>query len=121
MPVQPYSLGKTAAKQLADVVRRVRRQPRNAPARRRRSVSVGKGTQFRRITFTTASALLASDASQDDCPVALVWYGPDPGTTVTVYNELGFQADAGVDGYADYSPPDDKWKIIIIPCPAGSS
>lgn len=120
-PIQPHTLGTHAASQLADVVRRMRRNPRNLPAHRRRSVSGGKGAQFRRVTFTTASALLATDASQASCPVVLVWYGADPGSTITVWNELGFEADAGVDGYADYSPPDGKWKIIIIPCPAGSS
>lgn len=73
------------------------------------------------ITFTTASALLASDASQDDCPVALVWEGADPGDTLTIYNELGFEADAGVDGYAKKCAADGKWKLVIIPCPAGAS
>lgn len=73
------------------------------------------------ITFTTAAALLASDASQASCPVALVWEGADPGSTLTIYNELGFEADAGVDGYAKLCKADGKWKIVIIPCPAGTS
>lgn len=73
------------------------------------------------ITFTTSAALLAGDASQDDCPVVLVWEGPNPGDTLTIYNELGFEADAGVDGYAKFCAADGKWKLIIIPCPAGSS
>lgn len=81
----------------------------------------GKGGANGWITFTTASALLATDANQADCPVVLVWEGKNPGNTVTVINELGFAADAGVDGYAKYSAADDKWKIIQIPCPAGDS
>ena len=80
---------------------------------------VGVGNGF--ITFTTAAALLASDASQASCPVVLVWEGNNPGSTVTVYNELGWEADAGVDGYAELCSADGKWKIIIVPCPAGAS
>ena len=116
-----YELSEQAVKKLAEIARWFARAPRNQhPPRNRRVVSRGGGANGW-ITFTTASALLASDASQADCPVVLVWEGKDPGDITTVYNEQGFAADAGVDGYAKYSKPDDKWKIIIIPCPAGTS
>ena len=120
--VQPYTLGQRASEQLAEVVRRARRQPRNLPARRRRSVTGAKGSApLGWITFTTASALMASDASQANCPVTVVWEGQNPGQTVTVWNELGFASDAGVSGYAKKCGADGKWKIIQIPCPAGAS
>lgn len=121
MAPKSHTLSARAASQLAEVVRRARRQPRNLPARRRRSVSPGKGGPKGWITFATSAALLASDASQANCPVVLVWEGTSPGSTVTVYNELGWEADAGVDGYAKLCGYDGKWKIIIVPCPAGAS
>lgn len=124
MPQDPdsYTFTGSAVQKVAEMYRWYSRNARNYhPPRYRRQTVRGGASTSRWITFTTASALLATDASQASCPVALVWEGADPGTTVTVYNELGFEADAGVDGYAKFCPPDSKWKIVIIPCPAGSS
>lgn len=118
-----YKLTGAAVAKLAKLVRDSERHSRNyhPPRYRRPTLRSSSSSANGWITFTTAAALLATDASQASCPVVLVWEGPDPGSTVTVYNELGFEADAGVDGYAKKCAADGKWKIVIIPCPAGSS
>jgi hypothetical protein len=122
MATRGYIASEQAWKRIERTVRYVERMYRSVPPQRARyPVGGGSGQPNGFITFTTSAALLASDASQDDCPVELVWEGADPGDTVTIYNELGFESDASISGYAKKCAADGKWKIIIIPCPAGSS
>lgn len=78
-------------------------------------------TSFRRIEFTLPSAITATDLSIADCPVVATWYGTSPGDTVSVYNDYGWEADAGAQGVADYRPTDSHWVIMLLPCATGSS
>jgi hypothetical protein len=80
-----------------------------------------QNNSFKRVTFITPTAL-TNQASLASCAVVLDWFdNAGGGTQITVYNEMGWQADAGVAGYADYRPVDGKWILMLIPCPAGNS
>ena len=81
----------------------------------------GSSTTVKWVSFVTSSAL-TNQASLSGCAVVLDWYGNTGGITqVDVTNEMGWQADAGVLGYAAYRPADSKWILMLIPCPAGNS
>lgn len=78
-------------------------------------------TNVQWISFVTSSAL-TNQAVLDSCAVVLDWYGNTGGITqADITNEMGWQADAGVLGYASYRPADGKWILMLIPCPAGNS
>lgn len=119
---QQFQFGPRAARQIAQTVRFVERLPRSRQPHRRRSIApAGTATSVKWVSFITSSAL-TNQATLAGCSVVLDWYANTGGITqVDVFNELGWQADAGVLGYAAYRPADAKWVIIEIPCPAGNS
>ncbi|HUZ38040.1 MAG TPA: hypothetical protein VMV17_17090 [Streptosporangiaceae bacterium] len=119
-----HTLSGEAARQLARQVRYLERLPRNRPVHRRRSVNPAAAAaknDSQWVTFVTSSAL-TNQASLSDCAVILDWSGNTGGiTSITAVNEMGWQADAGVAGYAKWRQADSKWIIMLIPCPTGDS
>lgn len=79
------------------------------------------GAVFRVIRFQLPSALTSSTASVADCPVIRVASGADPGATVTVTNEDGWESDAGSQGWAFLDNSTNEWIIFVVPCATGSS
>lgn len=78
-------------------------------------------TTFRVVRFQLPAALTTSDAVMTGCPVIRIAAGANPGTTVDVRNDDGWESDAGSQGWAFYDNSTGAWVIFVLPCPAGSS
>lgn len=77
------------------------------------------------IKFQLPSALTATQTTKSGCTVLRYWDGSNPGATVDVENELGFEGDAGSEGYARWDPSYNSgagaYLIIQLECPTGGS
>lgn len=69
---------------------------------------------IRWIKFNLDTALLDTDLTKSVTVLSFV--GPDPGTTVTVKNAMGFEGDLNADGYAVWDGTD--YVIFQLPCPS---
>ena len=119
----PHQLSGEAASQLARQVRYLERLPRNRQPHRRRSINRGGGSSsptVKKIRFALSQAL-AGQASVDNCAVVIDWYSNAGATSVTVFNEDGWSADAAALGLAEWCPAEGKWVITLLPCATGNS
>jgi hypothetical protein len=83
---------------------------------------VGGGTSAKWIRFTLPGALATTDSSKASCTVDGYWDGPNPGSTVTVYNlpassNYLFSGASGHKGLATYDNLNAKYWIVQMECP----
>lgn len=92
----------------------------SADRQRWEAIANASGAGIKKVTFVLPEAL-TTQAFVGGCPVVNDWYSNSGVTSVEVYNEAGWQGDAGAEGYAEYRPSDNTWPITLLPCPQGSS
>lgn len=73
------------------------------------------------VRFQLPSALTSSTASVDSCQIVRVAAGAFTDTTATVYNEDGWESDAGSQGWAFKDQTTGHLIIFVVPCATGSS
>ncbi|HEY5313824.1 MAG TPA: hypothetical protein VIK18_14950, partial [Pirellulales bacterium] len=87
---------------------------------RARSITPRQPAKVKKVTFIASSAI-TTQGTISGCAIVNDWFGNAGATTIDAFNEMGWQADAGAEGYAEWRPSDSKWIITLIPCPQGTS
>jgi hypothetical protein len=83
---------------------------------------IARKPSARYIFFTLPAALATTDASKSSCTVNGYWDGPNPGSSVTIYNlpastNYIFSGASGHKGVAVYDEINSKYWIIQMECP----